>query len=85
MKYLVWRPEHGETLRDAREIEACDAAMAAAEYATMYEDDQCDYLVAAGGYEMRVRVRDQGDNDYDCVVTGEVVLRYRVKLSPPCV
>ena len=80
MKFRVWCPEHDETFYSAREIEACDAAEAAEEYASIREREQCSYSVASGISEMRVWVRDPNDSDREYVVTGEVVPYYRAEL-----
>lgn len=47
-KYIVWRPDYGQTMEDGREIEALCADYAAQDWAQRDDCESADYLIVGG-------------------------------------
>jgi hypothetical protein len=59
-KFRCWIPDYGQEPEDGREVDAYDAAGAAAMFMEHYEARSCEYPVASGGTETVAVSRDGG-------------------------
>ncbi len=81
--FLVWRPENGETIEDAREVEANDAETAAEDWAEWDDCNSADYTIVNGSEStVCVRLRDDVSAPVETfVVSGEAVPQYTAKAA----
>ena len=79
MKYQVWCPENGQDEADSRTFEACDAELAASEWAHWYDGWTADYTIV-GGTDATVWVRDEKGAILRFTVSGRTERAYSSRL-----
>jgi hypothetical protein len=79
--FLLWRPENGETIADAREVEAHDAEDAAEDWAEYDDSYSVEYMIVRGN-DATVCVRERDNQDAPVqtfVVSGKTVPQYTAR------
>jgi hypothetical protein len=84
-RYVVWKPEAGQTEADGVKVSARDARTAAEEWADA-DDYKSNEFHIVGGQPATVMVRDiDSGKAFEWIVSGETVRHYTAKLRvPPC-